>query len=387
MMECGQCRRSADESDRFCSQCGTSLLPGTAPFKAKSATTSEAVTRSPARWIAGLAGLGLVGLLLFSVTRAVEGESSANGSAATPTTPIRPVAPDDQPDYEFVAGDGPLFGQPVGLWLYVGSESGLTRIDLDSGDRTNLAVRGFPRQVTGRWLVITEEFGGWVEAVDLDDPAAAAVQLGLAFQSAYGPMAVAEPGQIWLFNQTTDERFQWQLIDIAGGDLVETVDAPHPFTQEVEGSTLMSVAGGIFERTGNDYRRVLEGVLLAASEQTALVRTCDGPTTCDLRWFDPVSWTELDLPLPDTEIDRGAELSRNGRLLAFFSGGRLHIFDIETGQVQIVDAEAFALAPDGRFFAVGSNDHVDLHAVDTEGFRRFDLPAVSAQGLLFVEHG
>ena len=109
-----------------------------------------------------------------------------------------------------------------------------------------------------------------------------------------------------------------------------------------------------------------------------------------------ISFTLFDHPLPPVEVDDHTQLSGNGRLLSFGSGGRIPVFDTETGQVlaeATVPPEAVALAPNGSYFAIASDDHVDLYWVDSDQTRRIELPptkfpsTVRSPTLLFVEHG
>jgi len=415
MATCSQCHKAAEEFDRFCTRCGTVVggdfgAQGRLRVASGEAVTSGVVRR---RWLIGAGAAVLAVLAFWSVQRSVERARAEDEAERAATQTTLPALGDDS-NPVVVSGEGPLLGEPVGMTLFVGSNEGITEIDLDTGTPTTLDLVGVPLAFTDNWLVAYDMRESSVTALNLvegtvtrlEDNVVPTTNFELFGTAVSG--ASAEPGTVWLYSLNTGFNGRWQRIDLADGEVLEVVnDASWPNFSPFAPVLAGSAGGGVFQRRDGRYLQVHDGVLIAAAPTVALILSCDGPLDCRLNWYDTDGWNELDRPLPETGVGPGALLSTNGRLLATGSAGttfissqrgansvgrRVEIFDVEQGHSLMVptDVNSFALAPDGTLVAAAAASDLLIYVLGEDEPRRLDvapdLPSAT-QGLLLAERG
>jgi hypothetical protein len=288
------------------------------------------------RWPAALAGIVVVGIVLWSIASSSPDDQAGGRPAPDLVEPAVPYTP--RPFVGVEAGDGPILGRPVDYLLMVGGAQPLRTFDLTTGDLIGIDRIIEPGFVAGNWLIFRDSASDWFWE-SLDGAVAAR-----AFDPA-GPGAEVVPddaSSVWLSWSNDDGGRQWQLIDLESGDVERetstSTDAKvpgAPCCTFVGPEVIGSRGGGVFALDDDDvHRRVLDGDLIAAGDDRVLVRQCDDQLRCESVWFEIGTWDRLDLPLPAGEV-RSGRFVAGGSLLAgsepraaLGSG----LYEVETGR-------------------------------------------------------
>lgn len=393
--------------------------------------TSVAVTRSPTRLWWSLAGVALVGGLVFGLVRwpssepaptrpdeeaAVAGDdgdqSDPDGASTRPDVDDPPAADEDRPDDEaFEAdaadpGDGEvatidsLIGQATGLVLAFGSADGpVGFVDLDTGEEWTIPVRGTPQGLIGTDLVTESE--GRILVVDLTEPDREPVLLADQNAGGFADFATVRGGLVWLLRSAgpAEDRFLIQSFT-PDGDLTSEREIDPWFgflgSQSAVGGELVNgSSGGIYRWTDGVYLREAEGRLLAVGEDLVLAHQCDEVLRCRNRWLYRDDLTAgPDLPAPPSVVGAAYDLVGGDRWLFRLSwaNGSQRLIDVATGEELPVDlgerfgsANRFAVSDDGRWLV--SDEGVYPVITDLESLTpyRLETRAGFESSYLFVD--
>ena len=207
----------------------------------------------------------------------------------------------------------PLLGEPTDWWLFYGGPDPLQRLDLDSGALEVTGLRAAPLMARDGELVIRQASSGAVGWVSAADPSE---------QADGWRQAVVAPGRstndLWTVSGST-----WTRHDLTTNRTIEErrIRGSEPAGPAITGRlaaltgepTLVSTAFGLYRYDGDDYRYLSRGRLLASDSNRALIEECgEQLTDCALRWIEPSTGSELELPLPTVSL-LAAEVVGNGR--------------------------------------------------------------------------
>ncbi len=331
-------------------------------------------TRLPVPVLVG----GLVAVVALLAILARPGPSeSADDDASPPTTARPPTTPPpttSPPTTPFpLSFNGPVLGEDTGLTLFLGGDTPLTAVDLDSGDVTRYGLTAHPILATGGELVLYQEDAGIVGWVPLDDPG----QQALTWKQ--GRVAAGSgPGLVWVLDPTNDEPHpagvevgfgRWELFETASsrrvfrmpGDLYPDIERFIEATPLVGGSFEAFRPGpwfttrrdGVYRAIEDGYTRVSGGRVLAVDEEAILIEQCTVDGFCDLAWVGVETGELFDRILPEVR-PRVARLVAGGAWLHSVGwGGTSELLELATGRRIEQDwAEARpTISPDGSWLA------------------------------------
>lgn len=276
------------------------------------------------------------------------------------------------------------FDGPFGYDLLVATTGRPARLDLDTGTVTYVeGTRVFPQFVWRSWLIVGSGSNVDLARLPLNDLGADPEPLleaeGAVYSHVVSPVSrIIETGQLWISvtaGVTAGEPTETlHLVDIETGAVLDEREA------DPEGWRLANAdreglftapTGGIYQATGDTYRRVTDGRILASDSRRALVQTCNDELECRLRWLDGQSWEPLDLIVPEDQEawysmipDTDWIFAPNFEAFAGPTSGEL--FNVATGEVMEVDLPQVtssgissltpAVSPDGRWLATRGED-------------------------------
>ncbi len=416
MGSCPACGAPTDGEARFCSRCGAAV--GDEPVlldHASPAVAEDIVSygRSGRFWatVAGGALLVLLGVWALSAVGGAAGDAAAGRqrptttsapvAASTETTATSEATDPTEPSVDreattstsIVGGGEPLLGRPVGLSLLIGSELRLRRVDLDTGVVTTYQHPATPVLAVGDRVLLQDPSTTAVRAVTVDQLDDLTVTPIWSQDSPAMPRPGPEPGSIWLPVLDGEQRLEWRLVDLASGQMRTVVNTGSVSWWQgsvgwLDPNVVGSTDGGVFERSGDGFRRVADGELLAVSPAFAIVRVCADPDTCALRWVDRATWEEVDRPIPEVDArDVGSlAMSDDGGLLLITSLSGRELFDVTRGTALSSSASApdnLAVSPDGRWVALTLlAGRISLY--DTERGESIELPMSTTDGARMV---
>lgn len=302
--------------------------------------------------------VAVVALVLVSTDRGSNQLSPKTSDASSASPGGREIDP-------VRVGEGPVFGEPVGLVIAIGgSRQEIHLVDLDSGDVSSLGHTGTPRLIHDGRLLIQDGQAGW-EVVDLADGGADTI-MPEQDTALYTSVVAAEAGGVWFRHAEGGNGRAWSRIDPESGQVLQEVTLPvgASVATDVNGLPLAgpevigSETGEVYTLgTTGEYQLMLDAHLIAFSEHLVLVSRC-GLVACGNQWIDRHSNEVLDIPAPQPQL-AGAFIRDDSMLVAETPGGSeliVKVFDIPTGRA-IATGSASGLSrswvsPSGRFIAV-----------------------------------
>lgn len=339
------------------------------PPPAGSSSRPAAVTM-----IGGLvAVVALLALLARPGTPDAEDDEAAPPSTTEPTVTPPTTPPSTAPDPFPLAFDGPVLEEETGLTLFLGGDTPLTAIDLDSGDVTRYGVTAHPILVTGDDLVLYEEDAAIVGWVPLRDPG----QQALSWKR--GRVAAgSEPGRLWVLDPAADEPHpagvevgfgRWELFETATsrrvlrmpGDLYPDIErfieatpmVGGPFEAFRPGPWFSTRRDGVYRAIEDGYTRVAGGRVLAVDDDAILIEQCTVDGFCDLGWVGVETGELFDRFLPEVR-PRVARLVAGGAWLHSVGwAGTSELLELATGRRIEHDwlANRPTISPDGHWLA------------------------------------
>ncbi len=398
------------------------LLVGEASAKTSASGSAPGSGSRPAS-AAMIGGLVVVVALLALLAR--PGTPDAQGDEAGPSTTTPSTAPASIPSTTTavttpsttapgsipLAYDGPVLGEDTGLTLFLGGDTPLTAIDLDSGAVTRYGVTAHPILVTGADLVLYEEDAAIVGWVPLQDPG----QQALSWKR--GKVAEGSgPGLLWVLNPATDEPHpagvevgygRWELFETATsrrvfrmpGDLYPDIErfieatpmVGGPFEAFRPGPWFTTRRDGVYRAVEDGYTRVAGGRVLAIDDEAILVEQCTVDGFCDLAWVGVETGELFDRILPEVR-PRVARLVAGGTWLHSIGwAGTSELLELATGRRIEQDWEEArpTISPDGSWLAHWSDTTLVLSDLRDGGNPRpvIDLELLGrgrSAGLLFA---
>jgi hypothetical protein len=300
----------------------------------------------------------------------------AEATTTVPTTTV--TAPADEPEAptsSTIGADpapaGPVLGYETGLAAISFGRRGPSVVDLDTGHRADLDLRGSPTAVVdGRLLMITRDAAlTSFSLVDLDD------RVELLQADANGGLQLAESltsGTVWARRDVDDA--PWRLLDVATGEVRREVDAPVVSGRLANGlwaspDLVSPRTGGVYRLGADGYERVHDGVLAGLAGEFALVQECDAELRCAwtrTRWDD---WIAASEPI-EANADSGALLMASGRIMVRATENGIVVVDLATGEepLGVRDSEFFeGITADesGRFVATRFANEIRVTDLDT----------------------
>lgn len=382
---------------------------------------------APSRWwLAALAAIAVVvtGWAVLGAGGQAEPASDDPATTRPDAATVDSPAPTEEAvgdaPHVSVKGAGPVLGRPVGWSLFLGDPynpgQGLWRLDLDTGTLVQYpGVDGGPLLAIDDRLVLFDArpgsvpVAGTLQMVPVSDPTTDAVPLGGA-DLAVASLAVAVPaepgtgGDFWLYDGAR-EGARWHLYRSTDGREVDAVDAA-PYFEGVLVSgggpeVVSSASGGVYRRTGREYRRVATGRPIAVRGHDVLVRSCSSPTECTLGWIDRDTGRTVDRPVPPLGMRAPGFVglvAGSDRYLAALDGGtgtsgdEAVIVDLDTGTLIDSDRAVWPTgsSPDGRYLVLTPTDGSSkLEILDVETGERYELPRPSIGNVVavFVPNG
>ncbi len=193
-------------------------------------------------------------------------------------------------------------------------------------------------------------------------------------------------------------RFRASAIEGVGG--LSRFGATHHGLASVPG-------GGLFEASGNSYRKLSDGRPLLLGINYAIVQDCVQPGECSEFWIDRATGQRVVRPLPQRQrIDRLSEVDEMARLLRVDGldadgESETSYFDVEGDrwlsampalsvhpELAALGGTAEALSRDGRWFAVPTGYGLLLYDVTSDVQYRMNLRQnLLDSRLLFVSNG
>ena len=296
----------------------------------------------------------------------------AEGIGTTSIAPVESVEQDqlsaDIATSDFSPGDGPLLGREVNFEVWLGGDSRVRRVDLDTGDIERLDVTGFPLFAAGDWVVIFEPSSGF-STIDRRAPGREPTPLDTAEDFAafaFGPSRL--PGFVWAVAVGPDDRgFAWQLISLTTGLPTRTVQTQSAhvtkisFGIEVVLPPVIDVRDdGIYFWSVNGFVRTVVGSLVAFDERRALIDGCAlgvSESFCGLSWWDIDQQLPIAVPIP-IGIHENNEILGDGSWMLTFTDGAtemdlVELFTSRTFDTQVrIEGRELDVAPDGRWAAI-----------------------------------
>lgn len=421
MVTCATCGTSG--RGRFCSACGADLqstgsgprIIGVEPA-AGSAPTAESVgAGSRLRTVLVVAAVIIgLGAMMGAVGRAgggdddsiAESENDRDSAGARSDQVGTPSTVSDASDrtattepspYATVEPDGEHWlGDHAGWFVLVSTSEGLGRIDLDTGEITQMGTDLVPLVSTGSYVVLRNPVG---ELVALRPSAFQ----GEPFSGSIAPTTSArypsrsrltvsdDPGRVWV------DPVDWTLAGVevdleTGGELRRVTRA-----LVGQGSWGLSspqftspVSGGIYRLDDSGtYQWVREGAVIAEGFGRMLVADCTDQLDCGYRWLDASTFEPLvDLAVPDQLVPLIPLVLASGRVV---SDGGSAFLDIETGETfEVLARETSGLldgwaqiSPDARFIASTSGGLV-VRGIHSRVEQRLELDMPSQAIPVFI---
>jgi hypothetical protein len=285
-----------------------------------------------------------------AIAMQAEAERSLNGGSRRTTT----TAELDRAYHVSVPGKptvGPVFGESVGYSVFVG-DSTLLNIDLDTGEVTEYDVRGRPVHADEQWLVLLRSDGSLM-VVSRDDPEGPARRIETATRQGEltrGP----EPSTVWTL-AAGEESLRWRAVSLTDGSVTVEIPTGGWFFSQLPGPQVSSSqGGGVFVLEGGAYRRLADGIPLAGSDRSVLLRRCASPTDCEVALIDANDGSPVDRALPPIGLDDWSfRLSNADRLLVVAGPSGARLLDLGTG-AEVLRTSGhrdgmFTFSPEGRF--------------------------------------
>ncbi|MEM9656472.1 MAG: hypothetical protein AAGA65_30630 [Actinomycetota bacterium] len=333
------------------------------------------------------------------------------------------VPPTTLPPGEF------LLGEETGLWLFVGGDGTLQRLNLDNGELVDYGIRAAPIASSGADLVLYARISGLVGWI----PAAVPGQQPFAWKPGYAAPP-DEAGRLWVLDPGDDTPHpagvpvgsgSWELFDTVSataqglgtrpGDLYESVEARRPSADQLPpaaaairpGPDLSVRPDGVVAYTDTGYRSLVDGPVdvLAASADRILIRTCS-PEPCALTWLPGVGGDRSEAAveptpdqLPNPDVLWAGFVAGGSWLLAYYPGGESELIALDApGRYRFWAGANPAMSEDGRLMAVQTGgQYAVVDVVTGEERYRFGEPAPDGppgdpgrpadNGLLFVSRG
>lgn len=314
-------------------------------------------------------------------------------------------APDDGAPEDETAPVGPVFGHTVGWSVFIGDPYavgvGLWRLDLDTGQLAHYPeVSGAPVLAVGSRLLLQESDptagGGQLQVVTADDPSAVVATVDgptVPYPGAPIPAVPADGDSLWLRHD--HDGMAWQLVRLSDGAVLDEVGPGGVGLAWGGGPDVVTTgSGGVFRRDGDRYRQLAPGLPLTASGGDVLVRTCSSPADCELGWIDADTGQTVDRPVPP---DNGADRVWQGLVPGsdrFLFGARfvnetaqLEFFDLVEGRIVEWESESWggaAASPDGRYLLAEDGGRLSLYDADTGTWATATRPTVDNLSAVFV---
>lgn len=363
--------------------------------------------------VAAVAGVGWLAVDSFGGSDGVDGDAlmelGENEEApdtadaddlSSETSVVEPPAADAVPD--------PLEPQPdlAGRSLFVAFENPLGaaigsiwRLDLGSGTWTDTDFDGIPLAVVADDLLVIEEKAESIEIAAVPvDGSGDARQLTTDFAFVVDDRRQpAEEGTVWLFRPFDVYRFEYQRLDVATGEVLESFHAPRPDWRSIDAPSLLAAQGQIFARTDGEYRSVGPGRVVAAAPDLALVETCETPGDCAIEWRQGPDLEPVDRPVPDDLADARVTIIDDGSSLIYTTmEGSTWVFDVETGEARSLNTfiEFFSsmnhfVSHDQRYVALpiadpGPPREGAIVLVDLDDYETYNLGVLPARAVSVV---
>lgn len=344
---------------------------------AEGQASERATTGSRPTGVVLAGGLVVVVALLALLARPGPSEEpedeAAPSTTATTTAPASTTTLPATPPPTVPVLDAPVLEEPVGLTLFLGGDTPLTALDLDSGQVTRYGVTAHPVLVTGEDLVLYEEDAGIVGWVPLRDPG----QQALSWKR--GRVAEgSEPGLLWVLDPEVDEPHpagsevgfgRWELFETASnrrvlrmpGDLYPDIERFIEATPMVGGPIEAFRPGpwfstrrdGVYRAIEDGYTRVAGGRVLVVDDDAFLIEQCTVDGFCDLAWVGVETGELVDRVLPEVR-PRVARLMAGGAWLHSVGwAGTSELLELATGRRIEHDwlANRPTISPQGNWLA------------------------------------
>ena len=341
------------------------LLDASDPVVSEGETVTKAGTSGLRSLGLAVVGLAVLGLFATALTRtspepAPEDEVEPVDQPVTTAEVDRgpdtlPTTTGPQPEIELLPVEG-----SIGLWLFVGGDGPLQRIDLDDGSVTTFGLRAHPILASSTQLMLAIDSSSAVGWVGLDDPGQQGDGWGQA-DVAYG----STPDTVWVRRHKTGD--EWLNFDLETNLIAArrpVIENPRRLTDLegrgkviVPGPELVATANGIFLTTEESSERIGSGRLLTFDPGRALIQVCvETLESCSVEWRSADGWELLDLPLPATSDVLYAEILGGGTWLLSVDRptGVIELLPLSGGQATVTLPAADSLpsiSSDGRWMA------------------------------------
>lgn len=337
--------------------------------------------------VAGLAALTVAAPSTAPVA-VVAPSSTLTTSTITTTTTTAAAALRAETELEVgeIAGAGPLLGSPSGLEMWVGGDSPVTRIDLDTGNALTLDYRAFPLLHTGVHLVLFDPARDVFIVIDRTDPTAAPTRLSVDDSFVVDTVAPGPaPSTLWLADRTVADRVAWRLLSldtltpVRSASSESIITSRLPYRIEVAIPPVIDARGEeLFVLRALDYEYWLDGRLVVHDGERALVETCESVGSCRSAWYAIFSGEELPDPVPSDLLELhellGPWIHTKTR-----TGSETLLINSTTGAIvetqQRLRARRFDISPDGRWAAFTGTQR--LWMLDLSSGETIELPSVS----------
>jgi hypothetical protein len=396
--ECANCGATLPDDARFCPACGTGRnaaveLLGTST--GPRAGHANGIAGLPVQTVVGSTGperpgliavaigLGVVMVLGWALLggRGTTSDQSTDPSTIPTTTtvvdPVRTSGVNTVPATTTpgVAIPSPVFDHETGVAAILGS--GLV-VDLDTGRQAKADFTGIPLMVVDDHLVtVVSSDTGIIQSYSLADLGAGPTRLGLVNIKLVSSVARSTtPGAVWILRFGTDN--EWQLVDVASGELLRTVYASSRVTSSYGNFVVDDYGpeyaspptGGVYVLGPDGYDRVFDGALVSVSGDFAIVEHCTDDLRCDWFRYRIRDWSTDGQPL-ETDPEGSVLLTGNGRLVIAFGAAGPALYDAVTrSPVDFIPSSQIWAgvypSDDGRYLAtLSSEGQVEISDLDT----------------------
>ncbi|MEM9651275.1 MAG: hypothetical protein AAGA65_04210 [Actinomycetota bacterium] len=260
---------------------------------------------------------------------------------------------------------GPLLGEATGLGLVFGTPGFGPHdlVELDTGVVHELSATGELLGVMGSTVVVRQSNSLALYPLDTADPVGIAIEEDGSWINV---MSITED-RLWTSNGSAPQGSGLSAYDRTGTrvDVVDTQMTFPFFGWDPRAEFIQGLAGGIYRRDGDGFRRALDAALVAAGDDVILVRECDDRLACGLVWYRKNNLTTpLDWWVPDVLSQSRTTVVGGDRWLVVQRwNGATAVHDVRTGRL------------------VWSGD------VTNGGPIMFGSPSISADGRWLVEAG
>lgn len=275
----------------------------------------------------------------------------ATTSTADPGTVLQPGEID---------GAGAVLGSPVGLELWVGGDSPVTRLDLDTGNILTLDYRAYPIMATGLYLVLFDARNDVFITIERSDPTARPKRLEADDGFVIDAVAPGlNEGTVWVADRGAPDQVEWRLLSLETVSPVQSattdsiITSRLPYRIEVAVPPIIDVRGDeLYVLRFGAFDLWLEGGLVVHDGRRALVETCE--VECRRAWYDIATGDELAIP-PPTDLFEQNELIGDWIHSKTRDGSEAVLVELVTSRSvdtqERVRGRQFDISPDGRWGA------------------------------------